>query len=75
MIHAVSSKDYLLKCYNIHTDSAQHFILLFVLLGALPSSNFSNQLCLLLRLYHDVTSNLQFVLTPYLLAISEEDIH
>lgn len=47
----------------------------FVLLGAFPSSNLCDQLCLLLCLYHDVTSNLPFVLTPYLLAISEEDIH
>lgn len=46
-----------------------------VLLGAFPSSNLCDQLCLLLCLYHDVTSNLPFVLTPYLLAISEEDIH
>lgn len=68
------SKNYLLKCYNIHID-AFYFFLLFVLLGALPSSNLCNQLRLLLRLYRDVTSNLQFVLTPYLLAISEEDIH
>lgn len=29
MIHAVSSKDYLLKCYNIHTDSALFVCLLF----------------------------------------------
>lgn len=51
------------------------FNLLFVLLGAFPSSNLCDQLCLLLCLYHDVTSNLPFVLTLYLLAISEEDIH
>lgn len=34
-----------------------------------------DQLCLLLSLRQDVTSNLLFVLTPCLLAISEEDIY
>lgn len=48
---------------------------LSVLLGAFASSTGCDQLCLLLRLDHYVTSNLLFVLTPYLLAISEEDIH
>lgn len=41
----------------------------------LPPSNLCDQLCLLLCFHQDVTSNLLFVLTPSLLAISEEDIH
>lgn len=40
-----------------------------------PPSNLCDQLCLLLCLHQDVTSNLLVVLTPSLLAISEEDIH
>ncbi len=40
-----------------------------------PPSKLCDQLCLLLCLHQDVTSNLLVVLTPSLLAISEEDIH
>lgn len=50
-----------------------YFPLLFEF--TLPPSNLCDQLRLLLWLHQDVTSNLLFVLTPSLLAISEEDIH
>lgn len=63
----------LLHCFLFSFLSPLYFLLLFVFL--LPPSNLCDQLCFLLCLHQDVTSNLLFVLTPYLLAISEEDIH
>lgn len=64
-------------CVWIHLPSSYLFSFYFLLLSELPlpPSNLCDQLCLLLCLHQDVTSNLLFVLTPYLLAISEEDIH